>query len=208
MATAADRGWGSGYPYCQGDKIVRLYVDGVDYPGGIRREIRELVTLLLKATKRRGYKPKAGWCWGYACRAIRGSTAPSNHSWGLAVDINAPKNPMGGGTDMPDWMPRLWEEYGFRWGGTFSRPDAMHYEFMGTPRDAAGYTKKAREELVEMTPKQLEKLKRADHFLNGIEAFVAGRKPVLATKPKAFRQGFKFARAAYKRPKPPADSTS
>jgi peptidoglycan hydrolase-like protein with peptidoglycan-binding domain len=41
-------------------------------------------------------------------------------------------------TDMPGWMPELWKGHSFRWGGDYSRrKDAMHYEFMGTPADAA-----------------------------------------------------------------------
>jgi murein L,D-transpeptidase YcbB/YkuD len=35
-------------------------------------------------------------------------------------------------------MPELWKSKQFRWGGDYSRrKDAMHYEFMGTPGDAA-----------------------------------------------------------------------
>jgi hypothetical protein len=98
------------------------------------------VAWLIDETEKRGYDVKPGQTWGYACRAIRGSSSPSNHSWALAIDINAPTNPMGSRliTDMPAWMPKLWEAHGFRWGGTYrSRPDAMHYEFMLTPADAA-----------------------------------------------------------------------
>lgn len=149
--------WGPGWPDCQTSKINRnFYVDTVfgrvTFPGGVRKEINELVSRLVKETARRGYRfgvpgnPSYG-CWGYNCRAIRGSDRPSNHSWGLAVDINAPTNPMGSTliTDMPGWMPDLWNAYGFRWGGDYiSRPDAMHYEFMGSVSDAARFTETAR----------------------------------------------------------------
>ena len=105
----------------------------------VDREIAPIVRWLLDETHRRGYKANAGECWGYCNRAIRGSTAPSNHSWGLAVDINAPSNPMclAGTTDMPAWMPKLWRAWGFGWGGDYPRrKDAMHYEFTGSPADA------------------------------------------------------------------------
>lgn len=146
--------WGSGWPNCQYNNIDRsFYVDipkwgRVSFPGGVRKEIRELVRRLVLETHNRGYRfgtranPSYG-CWGFACRAIRGSTSPSNHSWGLAVDINAPTNPMGPVliTDMPGWMPDLWNAYGFRWGGDYrTRPDAMHYEFMGSIADASRHT--------------------------------------------------------------------
>ena len=48
-----------------------------------------------------------------------------------------------GRTDMPEWMPALWKLYGVPVGGDYSsRQDAMHYEFMGTPADAARYIAK------------------------------------------------------------------
>lgn len=99
---------------------------------------------------RRGYQLVPGWCWGYACRKISGSSTWSNHAWGLAVDLNAPKNPYGSRlvTDMPSWMPALWKSYGFRWGGDYrNNKDAMHYEFMGSVADAKRQTERARAEL-------------------------------------------------------------
>lgn len=148
----ADQSWGSGYPNCQPNQIITSFsVDGTKFPGGIRRELAELVSRLVRETKNRGYKfgnssdPSYG-CWGYSCRAIAGSRTPSNHSWGLAVDINAPTNPYTSPlkTDMPGWMRDLWKSYGFRWGGDYSgRKDAMHYEFMGSVADAANYTNRA-----------------------------------------------------------------
>jgi hypothetical protein len=166
LTTPADRGWGPGWPNCQRDKMVPLDVDGIlfrahtitgikqhqeaDFPGGVHRGIAELVERLCLETIRRGYGLVDGWCWGFACRAITGTTdKPSNHSWGLAIDINAPRNGYGPTlrTDMPAWMPKLWSDYGFRWGGTYSgNKDAMHYEFMGTPADAERYLRKARAE--------------------------------------------------------------
>lgn len=154
----AHSSWGPGWPNCQYSKINRnFYVDTkwgrVSFPGGVRYEINELVSRLVKETANRGYRfgvvgnPGYG-CWGFSCRAIRGSTRPSNHSWGLAVDINAPTNPMGSRliTDMPSWMPDLWNAYGFRWGGDYvTRPDAMHYEYVGSVADAARHTALARQ---------------------------------------------------------------
>ena len=141
---ASARGWGPGWPNCQVGKISTLTrKDGLRIP--LRTEIISLVAWLIDETERRGYDVKPGQTWGYACRAIRGYNVPSNHSWGLAIDINAPTNPMGSTliTDMPRWMPELWAQYGFRWGGSYTgRKDAMHYEFMGTPTDAARYIAK------------------------------------------------------------------
>lgn len=145
MATsAATRGWGSA-PSPRINITTLRRANGVVLP--VHQTIAELVTLLCDETERRGYELRAGECWGYAPRKIAGSNTWSNHAWGLAVDINAPANPMGARliTDMPDWMPELWKAYGFRWGGDYSgKKDAMHFEFMGTPHDASNYTAVAR----------------------------------------------------------------
>jgi len=78
---------------------------------------------------------------GYNSRPIRGSTTtPSNHSWGLALDINWDKNPMTSTliTDMPGTVVNAWKDLGFGWGGNYGgRKDSMHYEYNGTPQDAA-----------------------------------------------------------------------
>jgi D-alanyl-D-alanine carboxypeptidase len=172
--------WGG----CQPLKVVRQFhvrtKHGDTYfPGGVRIELAELITRLVQETDRRGYhfgvpgNPSYG-CWGYNCRAIRGSSQLSFHA-ATAVDINAPKNPMGSRliTDMPDWMPNLWNAYGFRWGGDYvNRPDAMHYEFLGSVADAARLTKVARENRL------------------GEDRVVVPPKPPEPPKPKGFRMYF------------------
>jgi hypothetical protein len=164
--SAADRGWGPGWPNCQWDKISTLTRDdGLRLP--MRDEILRMVEILMDRTEAGGYDIRPGETWGMACRAIRGSSRPSNHSWGLAVDINAPKNPMASAdwhrrnanrltstfpfglqivTDMSEAMVTLWEDAGWRWGGRYrNRPDPMHFEFMGTPADAKRITKQLTE---------------------------------------------------------------
>ncbi|MGA9161665.1 MAG: M15 family metallopeptidase [Actinomycetota bacterium] len=90
--SASARGWGNGWPRCQQDRLVTLSrEDGLSIP--INEAISQLVALLIDESERRGYDVKDGQTWGFACRAIRGTSVPSNHSWGLAVDINAPSNP-------------------------------------------------------------------------------------------------------------------
>lgn len=149
----AHSSWGSGWPNCNGAAIDSGFtVSGTRFPGGVRHELVDLVAMLVQECKNRGYRfgtddDASYGCWGYSCRAISGTNSPSNHSWGLAVDINAPWNPYTSPlvTDMPAWMPDLWNEYGFRWGGDYSGDkDAMHYEYMGSVDDAANDTARAR----------------------------------------------------------------
>src|SRR5262249_40939540 len=94
--TAAQHGWGAGWPSCGGARTGGLPVGTAPRsPGGVwvHRRIARLVALLLAETERRGYLLRPGQCWGYACRAIAGTAVASNHSWGLAVDVNSLANP-------------------------------------------------------------------------------------------------------------------
>jgi D-alanyl-D-alanine carboxypeptidase len=139
MPDAEDRGWGPGWPTTRVKDMSWITVRGVTCPNGVHKLLAPTVTYLIEETLRRGYKLVPGWCWGYACRPIRGTARASNHSWGLAVDLNAPTNPMKSPltTDMPEWMVQLWKNHGFVWGGDYTgRKDAMHFEFVGTPQDA------------------------------------------------------------------------
>ncbi len=178
--SAASRGWGSGWPHCMSDDIESFTFNGtkasVAFPAGLNVGILDLASHLLAQTEERGYIIQPNWCWGYACRAIKGivPSVASNHSWGLALDINAPTNPLGGTTtDMPSWMPDLWNEYGFRWGGDYSgRKDPMHYEFMGTPTEATLMTVKAREMLVALTTEQANDLK----WVEGYQKYMRGER--------------------------------
>ena len=171
----------------------------------VRAEIRELLILLLEETERRGYRLHDGWCWAYACRGIKRpdgtmSDTPSNHSWGLALDLNAPANPNTSGplvTDMPTWMPELWESYGFRWGGNYrkyggSTVDAMHYEFMGSVADAARYTEKARQEIGG------EVCAKCDALSEGVRAFLTDVEPTQEGEARAM---YRALRRASERPK-------
>ena len=154
------------------------FEEDVEFPGSVRGEIHELVSLLLQVSERRAYiNLQPGWCWGGGCRAIKRpdgtfTDTPSNHSWGLALDINAPENVFGGATHtIPAAMARLWNIYGFRWGGDYpNSKDWMHFEFMGTPEDAHAMTEKARlelaEEVEELTPEQERAIRRMARFLD------------------------------------------
>lgn len=135
----ADSSWGAGWPNCQRSNIVTLVrADGLRLP--VHRNLIGLVSILLDLTEMAGYNVRPDWTWGYACRQIAGTNRPSNHSWGTAVDINAPVNPRRRPltTDLPVKVRELWKDHGFRWGGDYqsSVPDPMHFEFMGKVADA------------------------------------------------------------------------
>jgi hypothetical protein len=72
-------------------------------------------------------------CW--AARTIsRSPTAPpSTHAYGAAVDIDAPQNPYGTTPTMNREIVRIFESWGFNWGGDFLIPDGHHFEFWRVP---------------------------------------------------------------------------
>jgi hypothetical protein len=146
MGDASSRGWGPGWPNCRAaDQVTISVTGGAQFP--IRKEIAELVSTLCEATVARGYAIRKPDTWGFNCRPIGGTKTASNHSWGLAVDINWQSNPHRAPltTDMPSWMPEMWKACGFRWGGTYKKkPDTMHYEYMGTPSSVAADLEKAK----------------------------------------------------------------
>lgn len=145
--SAATRGWGPGWPNCQRGRIVPLEVEGVSFPGGVRKEVAPLFRALAQEFHDKVEPLHDGWCWGFACRAIGGTSRASNHSWGLALDFNAPDHPWG----KPDTFSpsqrttirAIAKKYGMRWGGDYSgKPDDMHFEYMGTPAQAAALIQK------------------------------------------------------------------
>jgi hypothetical protein len=151
--TAAQRGWGAGWPSCGGAKAAGTAVVTADRSGtrfSVHKRIARLVDLIVDECERRDYRLKSGQTGGYNCRPIGGTSSPSNHSWGLAIDVNWLTNPMRKPltTDIPGWVVALFNRYGFAWGGHYSgTPDAMHFEFMGTPEQADEMTALALREL-------------------------------------------------------------
>ena len=162
------------------DRGTLVFEEAVGFPGGVHEDIADLVSILLRVSEHRGYiNLQPGWCWGAACRPIKRpdgtlTDTPSNHSWGLALDINAPENGFGAATHtIPVDMARLWNDYGFGWGGDYSgAKDWMHMEQVGSPGDVVRYTRRARRELLpeieeaEMSPEQEAMLKRAAAFID------------------------------------------
>ena len=125
----------------------------------------EIAALGYKVADASGYSfrctsGKGGW----SCPSGNPSDL-SNHAWGLAIDMNAATNPIrtysgiGGETacatpiqtDLPQWAIQTAERWGLYWGGygwnngcantttqrTSLYRDPPHFEFRGTPRQAA-----------------------------------------------------------------------
>lgn len=169
--TAPDRrGWGPGWPDAQKSRVVPVTVVGVRVRVFV--EVADYFGYLLWATEQLGYDVRlhpdqagyvegtptaCGGTWGFANRAIKGSSppAPSWHSWGLALDLNAPCNPMSftWRSNILPLVVELWESAGCYWGGRYKKPwkfDPMHFEYLGRPADVAGDLRRAERALARL----------------------------------------------------------
>ncbi len=59
----------------------------------------------------------------------------SRHSWGIAVDINPRTNAFGATPRIDRRVVAIFHRWGFAWGGGFTIPDGMHFEWVGEARE-------------------------------------------------------------------------
>lgn len=71
----------------------------------------------------------------YVNRAYPRSRRISEHSYGLALDLNVVENPQGRNAQaaMSPRLISLFEAFGFTWGYCFNPHDGHHFEYAGTP---------------------------------------------------------------------------
>ena len=68
----------------------------------------------------------------FAARRIPTTGALSFHARGMAVDLNAARNPEGRPSRQDPRLVKVMERHGFTWGGAWPTvPDAMHFEWQG-----------------------------------------------------------------------------
>lgn len=68
------------------------------------------------------------WDGCYNIRKKRGQTTASLHSWAIAVDLNAAWNQFGAKPTLSKAFVQCFTDVGFDWGGTWSKPDGMHFQ--------------------------------------------------------------------------------
>lgn len=197
------KGWGPGYPDCQRDMIVPV----APFAGGVHKGIAELVALLAVEMAHNGLDYLVPGCWGFGCRGTKsssgsGTVTPSFHSWGLALDINAPRNVFGAAEPTSEiattkrWVVPFLTSYGFFWLGP-SIKDWMHFSFVGSTQDAKDMTAKARREIG-------DDMGALDDYLDGGRMKRKGE-PLPANANKYVREGYNEATRileAAKTPKP------
>ncbi len=64
----------------------------------------------------------------YYPRFIAGTTTLSNHSFGLALDLNVPGNQRGTTGEIDRAVVAIFKRWGFAWGGDWNYTDPMHFE--------------------------------------------------------------------------------
>jgi hypothetical protein len=147
------KGWGNGWPTDRSSDMAHVSADRSHTGVNVHKRIARLVDMLLDETERRGYRLDQSQTGGYVNRQIRNTGRPSNHSWGLAVDLNWRRNPATNDgkvhSDFPPWVVPLWGKFGFANGGNYhhSFKEPMHFEFMGSPQDADDMIAKAKDAL-------------------------------------------------------------
>lgn len=121
-------------PKHRGGTIWVTRINGIaDRLAAISRELDAMPIAVL-----RHLLPAAG---GHACRAIAGSSQPSPHGWGIAVDIavasarywrwQRPRQRLriARPHHLPPQVLAAFERHGFIWGGKWHHYDTMHFEY-------------------------------------------------------------------------------
>jgi uncharacterized protein YgiM (DUF1202 family) len=113
---------------------VQFFGKGI---GGVPAPAVDAFKALEAALRATGYQPRSSW--SNKCRKIAGTSRYSLHSFGIAIDIDPRENPQSAGSPYSGKIQqahvdavlqirnmagrRIWQ-----WGGTWSRPDRMHFQ--------------------------------------------------------------------------------
>lgn len=142
-AATSQNGWpASSSPSAIG--ITGFTVAGHAFPAGVRSgQVHTILSYVARRFHAEVEPLVNPGCWGYNFRQISGSTSYSNHASGTAIDINAPRHPLGAsGTFTSTQVTRIRAILNYcdgvvRWGGDYSgRKDEMHFEINVRPGDA------------------------------------------------------------------------
>jgi hypothetical protein len=114
---------------------------GKRIPGGINVLIIPYLKEAEDRIKAAGIKYDVNTLYGTKWRPTYRGTTQSKHSWGVAIDINPRDNGYGiqyqnldPAKRIPLEFAEIMKSLGFRWGGKWNTPDAMHFDFVYDPR--------------------------------------------------------------------------
>ena len=120
------------------ENIVELQLPIKDSKGNYwnikcNKRIKYLLSLLFLEYNKLGYE-KTYPITQLGCFVPRHKMSNPNrslsiHAYGIAVDINWKTNGVNKIGDIPTYVVKLFEQYGFSWGGNWKTRDPMHFEF-------------------------------------------------------------------------------
>lgn len=70
------------------------------------------------------------WNGCFNIRKKRGLKTLSLHAWGLAIDLNAATNPLGGVVTWSEEFLAVWRRNGWICGADWTRKDGMHFQLL------------------------------------------------------------------------------
>lgn len=130
-------GWGGALdPMNDPSLLVPLSYNGVEFAGKVHRDVVGVFTRLLERLVPLipGGLMSPG-CWGFSASSVTVGGTRSFHTYGIAIDVNAPANPMYAPTRpsglhaIPAAASGIARELGCEYGGDWSVPqDWMHFE--------------------------------------------------------------------------------
>jgi len=133
-------GWGVG------KNIVPFAFHGIDFPAGVAAGTESIWSSFLSQLEpmiQGGIRP--GEDWGFENRDnVNSPGNKSFHSYGLALDVNAPENgngsaPGSGPGQIPSTAGALARQFNMLWGGDFTgTKDPMHFELHQRPGGSGG----------------------------------------------------------------------
>ena len=150
MSLPSARGWGPGWPTNRAADTMWIRTSRSGTRFQVHKRIAVLTLHALEEAEARGwlfdYGPKdIDDEWSFNNRPIGGTKTPSDHSWGLALDVEATDYPWGSKKRLPQWLVDIFIAHGFEYGGDWSgKKDPMHFGFAGTPADADRITRNLR----------------------------------------------------------------
>lgn len=150
--TQSQNGWPASANRAEID-VQPFQVGSVAFPGGVRAgSVAAILAYVVTQFHARVEPLVEGWCWGFNFRVVSGSSTVSNHGSGTAVDVNAPRHPLGApnttfSAAQKREIRKILKEVDsvVRWGGDYAgRKDEMHFEIntdmAGADRVAARLT--------------------------------------------------------------------
>jgi hypothetical protein len=166
--------------------VQPFWVNSVAFPGGVAAGAVATLLAYVAAEFNARVEPLIeGSCWGYAYRDVRDGADLSNHASGTAIDINAPKHPLGQTGTFTAGQKRsiraILKDIGgvVRWGGDYSgRKDEMHFEInadrAAVDLAAANLINKGDEDMSALTDTIVDAGYRLWDWLNGNEKQTGG----------------------------------